>query len=170
MECWIGVTVNLILECKVEIKKGSRGIVDKLLNVFRGFAKNLCFIYEVNFAFPFAEFIKEEMTSLLPELVPGAPVTRQKLTFPPTHPPTLLHISREIILWLAVIGHLYSASAPPLKSTAPRPLSENCLFGSLSQRPTLKICLQVALCVLLLPITALLMQWGTWNSRLFWKT
>lgn len=80
--------------------------------MFRGFSKNLCFIYEVNFAFPFAEFIKEEMTSLLPELVPGAPVTRQKLTLPPTHPPTLLHISREIILWLAVIGHLYSASNP----------------------------------------------------------
>lgn len=38
----------------------SRGIVDKLLNVFGGFSKNLCFIYEVNFAFPFAEFIKEE--------------------------------------------------------------------------------------------------------------
>jgi len=66
--------------------------------VFRGFSKNLCSIYEVNFAFPFAAFIKEEMTSLLPELVPGTPVTRQKLTLPPTHPPTLLHISREIIL------------------------------------------------------------------------
>jgi hypothetical protein len=78
--------------------KRSRGIVDKLLNVFRGFSKNLCFIYEENFAFPFAEFIKEEMTTLLPELVPGAPETRQKLTLPPSHPPTLLHISREIIL------------------------------------------------------------------------
>lgn len=60
--------------------------------------KNPCFIYEVNFAFPFAEIITEEMTSLLPELVPGAPVTRQKLSLPPTHPLTLLHISREIIL------------------------------------------------------------------------
>jgi hypothetical protein len=66
--------------------------------VFRGFGKNLSYTYQVNFAFPFFGFKKEEMTSLLPELVPGAPVTRQKLTPPPTHPPTLLHISREIIL------------------------------------------------------------------------
>jgi hypothetical protein len=54
--------------------------------VFRGFSKNLCFIYELNFAFPFAEFIKEEMTCLLPEVVRGARLTRQKLTLPPTHP------------------------------------------------------------------------------------
>lgn len=82
----------------MEIKKGSRGIVDKLLNVFRGFSKNLLFIYELNFAFPFAKFVKEEMTCLLPELVRGARITRQKLTLLPTRPPTLLHISGEIIL------------------------------------------------------------------------